>query len=185
MLAMERNEATATAVAAAYSLAGIFKRPLLVVHARDGAKQAAEKGLFPKEKCEKHASGPEGHIHFMPLIPGINPRPTARRSFSAAFKATVNPCADALEEFGLETSEEQPVRCMVKAGTPAEAMAEAIAEFHPCILVAGVKRTSETPGPHGTAFALLACSRVPVLCVPPEGATRRREREIADPVEAV
>jgi nucleotide-binding universal stress UspA family protein len=137
MLAMERNEATATAVAAAYSLAGIFKRPLLVVHARDGAK------------------------------------------------ATVNPCADALEEFGIEASEEQPVRCMVKAGTPAEAMAEAIAEFHPCILVAGVKRTSETPGPHGTAFALLACSRVPVLCVPPEGATRRREREIADPVEAV
>jgi hypothetical protein len=50
-------------------------------------EQAAEKGLFPKEKCEKHASGPEGHIHFMPLIPGINPRPTARRSFSAAFKA--------------------------------------------------------------------------------------------------
>jgi hypothetical protein len=55
-----------------------------------GAKQAAEKVLFPKEKCEKHASGPEGHIHFMPLIPGINPRPTARRSFSAAFKALVS-----------------------------------------------------------------------------------------------
>ena len=55
-----------------------------------GAEQAAEKGLFPKEKCEKHASGPEGHIHFMPLIPGINPRPTARRSFSAAFKALVD-----------------------------------------------------------------------------------------------
>ena len=52
-----------------------------------GAERAAEKGLFPKEKCEKHASGPEGHIHFMPLIPGINPRPTARRSFSAAFEA--------------------------------------------------------------------------------------------------
>ena len=60
-----------------------------------GAKQAAEKGLFPKEKCEKHASGPEGHIHFMPVIPGINPRPTARRSFSAAFKAQVD-CGGAM-----------------------------------------------------------------------------------------
>jgi len=38
--------------------------------------------------------------------------------------------------------------------------------------VAGVKRASGTPGPHGTAFALLARSRVPVLCVPPESAAR-------------
>jgi hypothetical protein len=31
-----------------------------------------------------------------------------------------------------------------------------------------VKRQSGSAGPHGTAFALLARSRVPVLCVPPE-----------------
>jgi hypothetical protein len=61
------------------------------------------------------------------------------------------------------------VRCLVKDGNPAVAVAEAIAENHPCILVAGVKRASGTPGPHGTAFALLSASRVPVLCVPPVG----------------
>ena len=79
-----------------------------------------------------------------------------------------DPCAASLEEFGIQSTEEVPVRCMVKEGTPADAVAEAIAEFQPCILVVGAKRASETPGPHGTAFALLARSRVPVLCVPPE-----------------
>jgi hypothetical protein len=74
---------------------------------------------------------------------------------------------------------------MVKDGNPADAMAEAIAQHHPCILVAGVKRTSETPGPHGTAFALLARSRVPVLCVPPETVQSGQGRETSIPVEAV
>jgi nucleotide-binding universal stress UspA family protein len=121
LLAMERNEAAAAAVATAASLARVFQRPLLMVHAR-----------------------PEGE--------GTQP----------------DPCAITLEEFGLEPSAEFPVRCIVKKGAPADAVAEAVAENHPCILVAGVKRDSETPGPHGTAFALLARSRVPVLCVPPE-----------------
>jgi len=57
---------------------------------------------------------------------------------------------------------------MIKDGNPADAIVNAIEQYHPCILVAGVKRASLTPGPHGTAFALLAQSRVPVLCVPPE-----------------
>jgi nucleotide-binding universal stress UspA family protein len=139
MLAMERNEATATAVATAYSLAKTFKRPLLVIHART----AAEASAF------------------------------------------LNPCATTLEEFGIKTSGELPVRCMVKDGNPADAMADAIDQFHPSILVAGVKRTSETPGPHGTAFALLARSRVPVLCVPPEAAAGKPEADISIPVEAV
>jgi universal stress protein A len=139
MLAMERNEAMAAAVATAYSLAKTFKRPLLVIHART----AAEASAF------------------------------------------LNPCATTLEEFGIHASLEVPVRCMVKDGNPADAMVEAIAQYHPCILVAGVKRASETPGPHGTAFALLARSRVPVMCVPPEGAAGRLEREASIPVEAV
>jgi nucleotide-binding universal stress UspA family protein len=71
---------------------------------------------------------------------------------------------------------------LVKDGNPVDAVAEAIAEFHPCILVAGVKRASGTPGPHGTAFALLSTSRVPVLCVPPERAGAGKEREVALPV---
>jgi nucleotide-binding universal stress UspA family protein len=139
ILAMERNEATATAVATAYSLATTFKRTLLVIHART----AAEASAF------------------------------------------LNPCATTLEEFGIKTSGEFPVRCLVKDGNPADAMAEAIAQFHPCILVAGVKRTSETPGPHGTAFALLARSRVPVLCVPPETAAGGQEADLSIHAEAV
>ena len=139
MLAMDRNEATSTAVATAYSLAKTFKRPLLVVHART----AAEASAF------------------------------------------LNPCATTLEEFGIKTSGEVPVRCMVKDGNPADAMVGAIAQYHPCILVAGVKRASGTPGPHGTAFALLARSRVPVLCVPPEAVAGGLEREASIPVEAV
>ena len=139
MLAMDRNEATSTAVATAYSLAKTFKRPLLVVHART----AAEASAF------------------------------------------LNPCATTLEEFGIKTSGEVPVRCMVKDGNPADAMVGAIAQYHPCILVAGVKRASGTPGPHGTAFAMLARSRVPVLCVPPEAVAGGLEREASIPVEAV
>jgi nucleotide-binding universal stress UspA family protein len=122
LLAMERNEAAAAAMATASSLARVFERSLLVLHARTLA-EAAE-----------------------------NP----------------DPCAATLEEFGLVSQGDFPVRCIVKNGNPADAIVEGIAENHPCILVAGVKRLSGTPGPHGTAFALLARSRVPVLCVPPE-----------------
>ena len=139
LLAMERNEATSEAVATAYSLAQVFKRPLLVVHART----AAEASAF------------------------------------------LNPCATTLKEFGVRPTDDVPVRCMVKDGNPEDAIAAAIAQHHPSILVAGVKRASDTPGPHGTAFALMARSRVPVLCVPPEAATGGLEREAAIPVEAI
>lgn len=138
LLAMERNEATASAVATAYSLARTFHRTLLVLHAR-GAQEAS---------------------------------------------AFLNPCATTLEEFGIQTSAEFPVRCMVKDGSPADAIAEAIVQFQPSILVAGVKRASDTPGPHGTAFALLARSRVPVLCVPPEATREAGMHETSTLVEA-
>jgi nucleotide-binding universal stress UspA family protein len=87
---------------------------------------------------------------------------------AADASADLNPCDTSLEEFGVTPSELLPVRCMAKDGSPADVVVEAIAECHPSMLVVGVKRASETPGPHGTAFALLARSRVPVLCVPPE-----------------
>jgi nucleotide-binding universal stress UspA family protein len=122
LLAMERNEATETAVATGESLAEVFERPLVVVHALEAAK--AE--------------------------PPLNVE-TAK-----------------LEDFGVTPRGKCPVRFVLKDGAPADAIEDAIAQFHPSILVAGVKRTSETPGPHGTVFALLACSRVPVLCVPPD-----------------
>jgi len=121
MLALERNAASASAAEAASSLAEVFERPLIAVHARSAADAAAG--------CD--------------------------------------PCATALKDFGLDAGEKVKVDCVVKDGEPADAVALAIDEYHPSILVVGVKRASETPGPHGTAFTLLARSRVPVLCVPP------------------
>lgn len=122
MLAMERNDAAQAALETASSLAKVFKRTLLVVHARGSAEVAA----------------------------------------------ILNPGSTKLEEFGLKPSAEFPVRLVVKDGNPADAVAQAIAQYKPSILVAGVKRHSDSPGPHGTVFALLAGSRVPVLCVPGE-----------------
>jgi nucleotide-binding universal stress UspA family protein len=71
-------------------------------------------------------------------------------------------------QLGVDSGRSLPVRCIDRDGNPADVIEEVIAENHPCILVTGVKRTSGTSGPHGTVFELLACSRVPVLCVPPE-----------------
>jgi nucleotide-binding universal stress UspA family protein len=100
----------------------------------------------------------------------------ARTAAEAA--ASLDPCATTdLSEFGITSSEKIPVRCMAKDGDPVEATVAGIAENHPCILVAGVKRTSGTPGPHGTAFALLARSRVPVLCVPAESSPGKERQE--------
>ena len=143
LLAMERNEAMAAAVAMAHSLAETFHRTLLVLHARPPASASA----------------------------------------------FLNPGTTTLEELGVKPSGSFPVRCLVKDGNPADAIVEAIAQYHPCILVAGVKRASGTPGPHGTAFAMLARSRVPVLCVPPELAPAdlnwSREREACAVVQTL
>ena len=101
---------------------------------------------------------------------------------AAEASAFLNPGATSLEEFGIQPGGRFPVRFIVKDGNPADAIAEAIAQHHPCILVAGVKRASGTPGPHGTAFALLARSRVPVLCIPPEPVPAIQEREACTPL---
>lgn len=101
----------------------------------------------------------------------LHARPAAQSA------AILNPCVPSLEEFGGRAGGKFPVRCIVKDGAPADAVMEAITQNHPCILVVGVKRASETPGPHGTAFALLARSRVPVLCVPPEAVPAGCSRE--------
>jgi nucleotide-binding universal stress UspA family protein len=94
--------------------------------------------------------------------------------------AGLNPCT-VMEDEGIQFKGMIQVRCLVKDGNPADAIAEAIAENHPCILIAGVKRASGTPGPHGTAFTLLSASRVPVLCVPPVAAAR----EVALPIGVI
>jgi nucleotide-binding universal stress UspA family protein len=119
---------------------------------------------------------------------------------AAEIKAGKDPCAAVPADFGIKLPprphhaqnggsgwllNEAPVHCIVKDGDPGDAIQEAIAECHPCILVAGVKRMSGTRGPHGTAFALLTASRVPVLCVPPEGSRAEAEQLVALPVGAL
>jgi len=139
LLAMERNEATSTAVATACSLAETFQRTLLVLHARGPAEAAAAQ----------------------------------------------NPCTNTLEEFGIRGTDRFQVQCIFKDGTPEVVVTEAIAQYHPCILVIGAKRMSNTPGPHGTVFSLLARSRVPVLCVPPDTAREAAQQEACTPVAAI
>jgi nucleotide-binding universal stress UspA family protein len=125
LLAMEKNESMQAAAETARSLAEVFQRTLIVLHARSAAE-----------------------------VVGF-----------------LNPCATTLAEFGIAEGGTVPVRCIVKDGRPADAIANAIEQYHPGVLVIGVKRASGTPGNHGTAFSLLARSRVPVLCVPPDTAS--------------
>jgi nucleotide-binding universal stress UspA family protein len=103
---------------------------------------------------------------------------------AAEASAFLNPCATTREEFGIETGGNVAVRCIVKDGDPAAAISAAIAQYHPSILVIGVKRFSETPGHHGTAFTVLAASRVPVLCVPAETVSAVRKGDAQVPAEA-
>jgi nucleotide-binding universal stress UspA family protein len=99
----------------------------------------------------------------------------ARRPEEAV--AFLNPMATTVKQFGIEGDGRFPMRCIVKDGKPADAITEAIGQFQPSVLVLGVKRASQTPGPHGTAFTLLARSRVPVLCVPPAETVPAAEQE--------
>src|SRR5271157_5840061 len=49
-----------------------------------GALQAAEEGGSTGKLPEKHASGAEARADSAGFMPGMNPRPTTRTSFSAA-----------------------------------------------------------------------------------------------------
>jgi nucleotide-binding universal stress UspA family protein len=89
-----------------------------------------------------------------------------------------------IEDFGVQPMRGLLIQEVIKHGNPVDAVTEAIEQLHPCILVIGVKRTSATPGPHGTAFALMARSRVPVLCVPPAWVAGKHETEAALALEA-
>jgi len=106
----------------------------------------------------------------------------ARRPEEAV--AFLNPIATSSEQYGIASNGRYPVRCVVKDGKPSDAVVEAIAQYQPSVLVVGVKRTSETSGPHGTVFTILARSRVPVLCVPPHAARAIREPETCVDVPA-
>lgn len=126
LLALERNDAAPAAAEAAYALAEIFRRPLLVVHARTAGEDPLD--------------------------------------------------AKVLAEFAIRTAVPVKLTYIVADGDAADAIARAIEQYRPGILVAGVKRATHFPGPHGTAFALLTRSRVPVLCVPPDSAPDAEEK---------
>ena len=97
---------------------------------------------------------------------------------SAEASAFLNPEATTLEEFGIKATIDSPVRCLIKDGHPADAVPRAVDQYRPSMLVVGVKRTSQSRGPHGTVFALLAASRVPVLCVPGPAAEDAEESQV-------
>jgi nucleotide-binding universal stress UspA family protein len=103
---------------------------------------------------------------------------------SAEVSAILNPGATTLEQFGIRADGVFPVRFIIKDGNPADAIARTIEQYRPSILVAGVKRRSDSPGPHGTVFALLASSRVPILCVPAETASEVQEPEVQTSIES-
>lgn len=110
---------------------------------------------------------------------------TAARSLAETFKRgllvvhartpveasiSLSPGESKPNDFDIQPGGSPHVQWILSDGNPAEAVTRAVGQYHPSILVVGVKRSSETAGPHGTAFSLLATSRVPVLCVPPESA---------------
>ena len=103
---------------------------------------------------------------------------------AAEASSFLNPSATNLEDCGIQTTGRCTVRCIVKDGKPADVIAAAIEQYHPGVLVIGAKRTSQTPGPHGTAFTLLARSRVPVICVPPDTVASAAEWEPGRPAVA-
>lgn len=102
---------------------------------------------------------------------------------AAEASAFLNPCATTPRQFGIPESGSFPVRCIVKDGTPADVLTGAIAQYGPSMLVAGVKRRSDSPAAHGTVFSLLAASRAPVLCVPAELTEGAEEPSVALQVE--
>jgi nucleotide-binding universal stress UspA family protein len=122
--------------------------PVLLAMDRNDATEAAV-----------DAAGSLAHAFKRTLIV-VHARPAAKAS------AFLNPCATTMEQFGVRPSAAMRIRCVVKDGHPADAIPQAVTQYSPSILVAGVKRRSESIGRHGTIFSLLASSRVPVLCVP-------------------
>jgi hypothetical protein len=54
--------------------------------------EAAEKVCFSGKMPEKHASGAKARVDSIGLMPGINPRPTARQEF---FRSLFSRAADA------------------------------------------------------------------------------------------
>jgi hypothetical protein len=81
------------------------------------AIQAAEKGLFWIKGGKKHTSGAKARADSAAFVPGINPWPTARTSFSAASIATLAVLAIAMGWLELELFQSQRPPATVGNGT--------------------------------------------------------------------
>ena len=46
-----------------------------------GVERLRKKARYTSKKPEKHTSGAKAHVDFARLMPGINPRPTARKTY--------------------------------------------------------------------------------------------------------
>jgi hypothetical protein len=73
------------------------------------AKEAAEK-LDNSDEIGKHTSGPEGQVNFIAFMPGINPRPTFKTEFSAAFKARTRQVDPLSSGQATERDRERPIQ---------------------------------------------------------------------------
>lgn len=98
--------------------------------------------------------------------------------------ALVRPGAPGLEELGIRSTGGVAVHWLIEDGNAVDAVMRVTERQRPSILVVGTKRASETGIAHGTAFALLARSPVPVLCVPPFDAAASLEPRRQASVEA-
>jgi universal stress protein A len=95
--------------------------------------------------------------------------------------AQLNPCGQGLS-FPM-TEPRVSIRCLVRDGDPVTVIAQTAAQYRASMIVLAVNRESRRgSGLHGTAFAVIANSRVPVLCVP---APRGVEVEPSPQAEAV
>jgi stage II sporulation protein D len=82
------TQSAAAHCAAAWYVARVlsrYRRDQVIGWLRSGVpSQAAEKGLLFDKMSEEHTSGAKALVDLIGILPGINPRPTARTSFSAA-----------------------------------------------------------------------------------------------------
>jgi hypothetical protein len=121
-----------------------------------GAKEASEKGQKASEKPEKHTSGAEARAHSADFIPGINPRPTARTSFSAACEAHADSA-----DFIPGINPRPTARTSFSAACEAHADS---AGFIPGINPRPTARTSFSAGCGVCCLFLLAVAWLPCLC---------------------
>lgn len=92
----------------------------------------------------------------------------------AEHDAVPDPCVETMGRVAFPKADTRvPVRCVVRKGSAEEVIPAAAEQYHAALIVLGVNRESRSKGvkSHGTAYEVIARSRVPVLLVPPATAT--------------